>query len=311
LIEAKVARVVMGCLDPSPDVNGNGVRMLREAGIRVDGPLLESEARQLIAPFLARVNDRRPYVTLKWAESSNGMVAGRMDRPVRITNSTSDRMVHELRARCDAIAVGTNTVLHDDPMLTARDVQLHRPLLRVVLSNSLKIALSSRLVQSAREHPLLIYCSADSAERQPQHVSELRSAGAELIVLKNAKPDRFAFPDVLTDLHARSVTHLLVEPGPVLARMMMARNQVDRVWIFRSPIPIEEDGGRTAARLDYPPSAVADINGDRLTEYLNPASPVFFASVPSADFVLASENPPLAASRTVAPDPRSRKRRRQ
>src|SRR4051794_4012540 len=94
LIGAKISRVVLGCLDPNPDVNGNGVRLLREAGVEVDGPLLEGEAKQLIAPFLARVNYKRPYVTLKWAESANGMVAGRMGRPVRITNSTSDRVVH-------------------------------------------------------------------------------------------------------------------------------------------------------------------------------------------------------------------------
>src|SRR5256714_3438527 len=68
LIEAKLARVVIGCLDPNPEVNGNGVRMLREAGIQVDGSVLEAEAKQLIAPFPARGNHNRPDVTLKWAE---------------------------------------------------------------------------------------------------------------------------------------------------------------------------------------------------------------------------------------------------
>src|SRR5581483_11984816 len=106
LIAAKIGRVVIGCLDPNPDVNGNGVRRLRKAGIQIDGPLLEAEAKQLIAPFLAHVSLKRPYVTLKWAESSNGKVAGRLGRPVRISNSSSDKAVHQLRARCDAIAVG-------------------------------------------------------------------------------------------------------------------------------------------------------------------------------------------------------------
>src|SRR3954464_2192221 len=76
LIEAKVARVVIGCLDPNPEVNGNGVAMLQSAGIAVDGPVLEAEAKQLIAPFLARVQHGRPYVTLKWAETADGYIGG-------------------------------------------------------------------------------------------------------------------------------------------------------------------------------------------------------------------------------------------
>src|SRR3982751_1227851 len=85
LIAAKIARVVIGCLDPNPDVNGNGLAMLRQAGIEVAGPVLESEAKQLIAPFLARVRHGRPYVTLKWAETADGKVAGPLGRRLRIT----------------------------------------------------------------------------------------------------------------------------------------------------------------------------------------------------------------------------------
>src|SRR5688500_8212868 len=133
LICAKITRVVVGCLDPNPDVNGNGLQQLREAGIEVIGPVLECEAKQLIAPFLARVKHGRPYVTMKWAQTGNGKVAGPRGRPLRITNDTSDRVVHALRARCDAIAIGTNTVLSDDPLLTARGGERVRPLLRIVL----------------------------------------------------------------------------------------------------------------------------------------------------------------------------------
>src|SRR4051794_21516418 len=157
LIEAKIARVVIGCLDPNPHVNGKGVAMLKEAGIVVDraSDAIEAEAKQLIAPFIKRTLHHRPYVTMKWAESSNGKVAGAMGRRVKITNEASDRIVHTLRARCDAIAVGTNTVLNDDPLLTARDVERKsdRSLLRVVLSNTLKVPSKSRLIASAREQP--------------------------------------------------------------------------------------------------------------------------------------------------------------
>jgi diaminohydroxyphosphoribosylaminopyrimidine deaminase/5-amino-6-(5-phosphoribosylamino)uracil reductase len=290
LIAAKIARVVIGTLDPNPKVNGNGVRQLRQAGISIDGPLLEAECKQLIAPFLASQNLRRPYVTLKWAQSANGKVAGRLGHPIHITNSASDQKVHELRAHCDAIAVGTNTVRNDDPLLTARGVPSHRPLLRVILSNSLKIAPTSRLVQTAKQHPLLIYCSAASAAGQPQHVDELIRAGAQVIPLPDAGTDRFAFPDMLKDLHDKSVTHLLIEPGPKLAKFLITSGLADRIWIFRSPVPISDEDGLTAATVDYPISGELNLDGDRLTEYLNPVSQVFFAPVPSADFVLAAEH---------------------
>ena len=288
LIDAKVARVVVGCLDPNPDVNGKGLAMLRSVGIEVVGPVLEGPAEQLIAPFLAAANLRRPYVTMKWAQSANGKVAGTRGRAVRITNEQSDRVVHALRARCDAIIVGTNTVLSDDPLLTARGVENARPLLRVVLSNSLKISASSKLVQTAKEHPLVVYSSASSIAANPPLVADLRRAGVEVVPLPD-KDGRSSFVDVLADLHARRVTHALVEPGPTLTRYMFARGQADRVWVFRSPNPIDEPAAYSAPEVTYPESGRADIAGDTLIEYLNPASDAFFAAEPSADFVIVKD----------------------
>ena len=292
LIEARVARVVIGCMDPDPRVDGRGAAQLRGAGIDVPAPVLEQSCHQLLAPFIAHVVHRRPYVTLKWAQSRNGKVAGRMGRRVKITGDASDRIVHALRSRCDAIAVGTNTVLNDDPLLTARPAEgCSRQPLRVVLSNSLKLPLESRLVRSAREHPVVVYCSAAGAASNANLVSRLRSAGVEVVGL----PDHdahFSFADVLSDLHARGVVHLLVEPGPTLTRYFLSRGQADRVWVFRSRNAIEETGAlaiSSAPMVDYPLTRELDVDAsDTLSEYLNPASPVFFAAERSADFVLAA-----------------------
>jgi diaminohydroxyphosphoribosylaminopyrimidine deaminase/5-amino-6-(5-phosphoribosylamino)uracil reductase len=292
LIEAKVARVVVGCLDPNPDVNGKGVAMLRAAGIAVDGPVLAGTARQLIAPFLARRCFARPYVTLKWAQSRNGLVAGPRGQRVRITSEASDRLVHELRSRCDAIAVGTNTVLNDDPLLTARVERTpSRQPIRVILSNTLKLPLESRLVQSAREVPVLVYCSTSAAATSLDAVEQLRARGVEVVPLPDDE-SHFSFTDVFKDLHARDVTHLLVEPGPTLTRYFLERGQADRVWVFRSPRDIDVNVGfgiSYAPDVEYPKSAeLQDIGGDSLTEYLNPTSEVCFADEASADFVLAT-----------------------
>ncbi|MBV8780412.1 MAG: bifunctional diaminohydroxyphosphoribosylaminopyrimidine deaminase/5-amino-6-(5-phosphoribosylamino)uracil reductase RibD, partial [Phycisphaerae bacterium] len=206
LIAAGISRVVIGCLDPNPKVNGNGVAMLREAGIHVDRSPLESACRQLIAPFLLREQSRRPYITLKWAQTADGAVAGANGKPIQITDDRSTRIVHELRSRCDAIVVGINTVLSDDPFLTARGVKTQRPLLRYVLDRSLRIPLDSRLVKSAEEFPLIVACRNASGEK----AAELTDRGVTVI----QAPD---FEAVLRDQFNRGVTHVLVEPGPTLA----------------------------------------------------------------------------------------------
>jgi diaminohydroxyphosphoribosylaminopyrimidine deaminase/5-amino-6-(5-phosphoribosylamino)uracil reductase len=293
LIGAKVARVVVGCLDPNPDVNGQGLAQLREAGVEIVGPVLEAEAKQLIAPFLALVNHQRPYVTMKWGQTADGHVAGPRGRPLRITNDASNRVVHALRARCDAIAVGTNTVLRDDPLLTARGVDRVRPLLRIVLSNSLKIPRDSRLVATAPEHPLLVYTSEAGAKEKQDVVGWLREHGAEVVALPNVPvPERdqtrFSLTDVLVDLRRRDVTHLLIEPGPTLTRYLFARGQADRVWVFTSPTAINEPDAPAAPAVEYVRTASTDLAGDSLAEYLNQNSPVFFAPVSSADFELVS-----------------------
>jgi diaminohydroxyphosphoribosylaminopyrimidine deaminase/5-amino-6-(5-phosphoribosylamino)uracil reductase len=176
-------------------------------------------------------------------------------------------------------------VLADDPLLTARSVARSRPLVRVILSNTLKMPLTSQLITSAREHPTIVYCSESSDKQQAE---QLRTLGVEVIALPN-HDSHFSFADVLADLHRRAVTHLLVEPGPTLARYMFARSQADRVWVFRSPRRIDEPTAPAGPEVEYPTTGSADLAGDVLTEYLNPQSPAFFASVPSADFVLARE----------------------
>jgi diaminohydroxyphosphoribosylaminopyrimidine deaminase/5-amino-6-(5-phosphoribosylamino)uracil reductase len=288
LIAAGVARVVYGCLDPNPDVNGNGVALLRQAGIAVDGPVDEAGCKQLIAPFIARTVLGRPYVTMKWAQTADGKVAGPMGRRLKITGDLADRAVHALRGRCDAIAVGTNTVLADDPLLTARGVADARPLLRVVLSNTLKLPLTSRLVVSAREQSVIVFCATSTADAAPQAVAALVARGVEVVTLPTRDAGRFSFADVLTHLHARRVTHLLIEPGPTLARHLLPRGQVDRIWVFRARHALNDPGGYDAPALpaDYVMTGDVALGDDVLSEYLNPTSAAFFAAAPSADLVL-------------------------
>ena len=295
LIQAGISRVVFGCFDPNPDVNGKGIAMLRQAGVAVDGPVHEDKVRQLIAPFIARTVHGRPYVTLKWAQTADGFVAGPGRKPIRITGDAANRGVHALRARCDAIAVGTNTVINDDPLLTARGVrdgEPNRPVLRIVLSNSLNVPATSRLVMTAHEHPVIVFCSQSIAHENADRVKALIDAGVTVVPLHAPLDGRFAFESALTFLaKVKGVSHLLVEPGPTLATALLSNKHVDRVWVFRSKNRLDEDG-YPAPKISYPASGSATLGDDELTEYLNPISDAFFANEESADLKIARRSPP-------------------
>jgi len=223
---------------------------------------------------------RRPYITLKWAETADGKVAGPGGRRVQISGPGSQRLVHQLRARSGAVLVGINTVLADDPLLTPRGVQPARPSLRVVLDRRLRIPLESRLVRSLNEAALIVGTTA--AASAPDKVAALRAAGAVVLEWERLETALFELADVA------GIAHLLVEPGPTLAQSFIERGLADRVWLFRSPDAMNDPSAPAAARVPYTPIAEMSVGRDNLTEYLNPASPVYFAPEPSADWVLAA-----------------------
>lgn len=287
LIEARIARVVIGCLDPNPPVSGQGAEQLRAAGIQVDVGMLETQCRQMNAPYFARTIHRRPYVTLKWAQSADGKVAGRAGRPMRITNEAATEAVHVLRGLCNAIAIGTNTLVNDDPLLTARTPNPPRRPMRVVLSNRLSFPAERRLFASPQDGPVVLFTTAARADSS--EAAALRARGVEIVGLMGADngrgEGRFAMRDVYADLGQRGVTHLMIEPGPKLARELMGRSEADRALIISGQVTIGQDG-MAAARCDWRTTGTIDLDGDSLSEHLNAASEAYFAPEHSADVLM-------------------------
>ena len=291
LVEARLARVVAGSVDPNPDVNGQGLDQLRAAGIHVTQGVLEESAKQLLAPFIGRVVYDRPYVTLKWAETADGKVAGPRGERLQISNEKSTRVVHELRAASDAILVGVNTVINDDPLLTARDVPNPRRLIRAVLDARLRIPMASKLVRTARQSRVFVHFDRFRADAERDKVRALRDAGVEPFIAGSTH-DGLRLDEVLNTLGGFDATHVLVEPGPTLARSFLNHESLtDRVWLIVSPR--RADDVASVAGVGIPASYVktgeADLHGDRLIEFLNPASPLFFSAEPSADFVRVAD----------------------
>lgn len=284
LIRAGVTRVVMGCLDPNPNVDGRGVKELQAAGVEVVGPVLDAQTRQLNAAFFKGTLHARPYVTLKWAESSNGKVAGAGGKRSQISSNFAMRVVHEMRARSDSILVGINTVLSDDPQLTVRNVEMFRPLMRAILDSELRLP-SESVLASTGAGEVIVFCSRHAFHDSPR-VAELEAAGMRVRPIRSPVKGRLVLDDVLADLDDQG-QHLLVEPGPTLANSFFEQNLCDRLWVIRSPKPIEADGSPDAAKVpsNYIKTGEVNLDGDILSEYLNPTSPVYFAPEMSADIV--------------------------
>src|SRR5690606_6650367 len=151
----------------------------------------------------------RPYVTMKVAVSLDGRIAAAPGVRTPITGPATARRVHRERAEVDAIAVGSGTILADDPLLTARGAYRHRPLVRVVYDRRLRTPPSARLFDTLDAGPVIIVCTAQSLKRAPAKADELRARGAELLVVD----DDAGLRPSLEALSARGVTSLVVEDG--------------------------------------------------------------------------------------------------
>ena len=235
---AGIKRAVIALQDPNPATMGRGTARLREAGIAVTVGPGEVEAYRSHAGHIRRMKDGRPHVILKIAVSADGKtgLAGR--RPVDISGDISRAEAHMLRATSDAVMVGLGTVLGDDPLLNCRLPGMSdRSPIRVVLDGQLRIPLSSRLVQTAKEIPLWIITRADAL---PERQRELEKAGAEVMRV-NTSGGKIDLSEALWLLATREVTRLLVEGGPILSAALVNANLVDEAFVVQSPKTLGDD----------------------------------------------------------------------
>lgn len=239
LVSAGVARVVVAVSDPDPRVSGRGIARLREAGIAVTEGVREEEAAALNAGFFLRVREGRPLVVLKLASTLDGRIATATGESRWITGEAARARVHALRACHDAVMVGSNTVLADDPLLTCRLPGLeHRSPLRIVIDGRLRTPLTSALVADARAVPTWIV-TAPQTDRL--RADAFRACGVELIEVPPAG-ETLDLGAALGELGARGLTRLLVEGGAGLGAALLRARLVDRIAWFRAGRIIGGDG---------------------------------------------------------------------
>ncbi len=252
VLKAGVSSVVIGMKDPNPDVKGGGADFLRARGIAVEAGILERECRLLNQPFIKYAGAGLPFVVLKAAATLDGRIATRTGDSKWISNEKSRRFAHRLRSNVDAILVGIGTVLADDPLLTARrpgKSDCRQPI-RIVADAGLRLPVSSRLVQTAREIPVWAACAEDAP---PDRELRLRDLGVDVLRLP-AKEGRVNLERLLKELGNRRVTSLLVEGGAQIHGQFLEKRLADAFYFFYAPkilgdpeaLPIVSGGKREA-----------------------------------------------------------------
>lgn len=231
LIECGVRRVVVGVRDPFPKVSGRGIAMLREAGIEVTEGVLEQECRHINRRFITAHSLRRPWVLLKWAQSADGFIDALRDSrdtpAVKFSTPITAMWMHRERAKCDAVLVGSGTVLMDNPSLTVRHWTCRQQPLRVVLGSRGLDAASTRMLTDGL--PAIVY--ADSGHISPHNL-----------------------PAVLGNLYAQGITSLMVEGGAAVLSGFIGSGLWDEARVETSPVVL--GGGKQAPILDMQPESV-------------------------------------------------------
>ena len=235
LIAAGVARVVAATIDPNPAVAGHGMATLQAAGIQTTLGVCEAEARRLNEPFARWSQTKRPFVLMKVAMTLDGRIAPpaglhHVREPYWITCEAARAAVQPLRWQADAVMVGVDTVLADDPMLTDRSgLPRRRPLQRLILDSALRMPLDCKLVNTAQADVVVFTVSNNQAR-----IAELRARGVRVEILP-AEMGRVPIATVLTQLGSEGILTLLTESGTRLNTALLAGGHVDRIHFFVSP----------------------------------------------------------------------------
>lgn len=251
IIEHRIPRVVISCLDDTPEVSGKGVEQLRKAGVEVKIGILEEEGRRLSTPRSTYVLQNRPYIIIKFAQTRNGLFGASDNRQVWISNPYSKRLVHKWRSEADAIIVGTRTAAIDNPQLTNRLYYGPSPM-RIVLDRELQLSPSLKLFDDTA--PTLVVTEKTPPPSRKNIEYWRAPFGPDLLV------------KLLEELHRRKVGRLLVEGGRHLINGFLADNYWDEARVLIGNRHLSR--GIPAPVIPSGPASEYVIGDDRLLLYL-------------------------------------------
>lgn len=238
LVEAKVKNVYGGLLDVNPKVAGKGFKILEDAGIHVEYGFLQDELRKQNEVFFKWIEHKKPFIVLKAAMTLDGKIATATGQSKWITNETSRAYGYKLRDIYDGIMVGINTVIEDNPMLTARVDGGKNPI-RIVVDSSLKIDINANVVQDKSTKTII--ATTDKANKDK--ILKLQAQDVDVIVVDKDENDKVDIEKLLDILGQQNICSILVEGGATLSGSFVAKKLVDKVYFFIAPKII---GGKEA-----------------------------------------------------------------
>lgn len=230
LVEAKVKNVYGGLLDVNPKVAGKGFKILEDTGIHVEYGFLQDELRKQNEVFFKWIEHKKPFVVLKAAMTLDGKIATTTGQSKWITNETSRAYGYKLRDIYDGIMVGINTVIEDNPMLTARVDGGKNPI-RIVVDSSLKIDINANVVQDKSAKTII--ATTDKADKDK--ILKLQAQDVDVIVVDKDKNDKVDIEKLLDILGQQNICSILVEGGATLSGSFVAKKLVDKVYFFIAP----------------------------------------------------------------------------
>ena len=251
LIDAQIARVVVGTGDPDDRVAGKGIAMLQAAGIAVTENVLCDQAKADHAGVLLRITQNRPFVTLKLAGTLDGRIATATGESQWITGPAARRAVHMMRARHDAVMVGAGTVRADDPSLTVRGLGIHKQPVRVVVSRNLRLPLDCQLAATTDQAPVWL-CHGPNSQVGAWVKCGALSLPCRLIA---GQVDPMS---VMASLASAVITRVFCEGGGMLAAALLQADLVDELVVVSAGLAIGAEGTPALAamgidRLDNAP----------------------------------------------------------
>ncbi len=230
VMQSGVKRVVVAMIDPNPRVSGGGVKTLKKAGIDVVIGVLEQEARKLNEAFIKHITVGTPFVTLKIAQTLDGKIATASGESKWITGKKARQEGHRLRDINDAILVGVNTVLKDNPSLTTR-IPKGRDPIRVIVDSTLRIPMNARVITQKSFARTIVAALADAPKAK---IRKLRDACVEVLLIKSAQ-GRVDLHDLMKKLGAMDIMSVLIEGGAEVHASAIKAGIVDKVVLFIAP----------------------------------------------------------------------------
>jgi diaminohydroxyphosphoribosylaminopyrimidine deaminase/5-amino-6-(5-phosphoribosylamino)uracil reductase len=246
IIKKGIKKVVISNLDPNPDVNGEGVKQLLEAGIEVIIDQLKNEGKELNKFYYKHTTSNVPYITLKIAQSTDGKISKSKNEQTWLTGEESNRFVHQQRATYDAVLVGANTVAVDDPQLNVRNVDGGNPK-RIILDGKLSIDLNATILSADDIENTWILTSKNAAKEK---INQITEKGARVIQFNT--DDKIEIKDILTKLGEEKITSLFVEGGGNLFSQFIGGNCFDEIIILQAPTTLGKGvNGIPVSSLDH------------------------------------------------------------